>query len=118
MQGAANLAVKNHSFNLRDRELSLHLARSNLTPSKRKNTSRGERDDPPFKKLAVDLTTPSSSNKVNSKSESKRKRPVVAARKANALKSGGVLKQTGGKRKLESATPETSRPYKRSREFM
>ncbi|PSR91619.1 Nucleolar protein [Actinidia chinensis var. chinensis] len=117
-QGAANLAVKNHSFNLRNRELSLHLARSNLTPSKRKNTSRGERDDPPFKKLAVDLTTPSSSNKVNTKSESKRKRPAVAARKANALKSGGVLKQAGGKRKLESATPEASRPYKRSREFM
>ncbi|GFZ16585.1 RNA-binding (RRM/RBD/RNP motifs) family protein [Actinidia rufa] len=44
MQGAANLAVRSHSFNLRDRELSLHLARSNLTPSKRKNTSRVERE--------------------------------------------------------------------------
>ncbi|GFZ17127.1 RNA-binding (RRM/RBD/RNP motifs) family protein [Actinidia rufa] len=78
---------------------------------------RLERDDSPFKKLAVDLTTPDSSNKANTESESKRKRPAVAARKANVLKGGGVLKQARGKRKLESATPETLHPYKRSRDF-
>ncbi|GFZ16648.1 RNA-binding (RRM/RBD/RNP motifs) family protein [Actinidia rufa] len=109
-RGAANLAVKNHSFNLWDRELSLHLARSNLTPSKRKNTSRGERDDPPFKKLAVDLTTPSSSNKVNTKSESKRKRPLVAARKATVLKSRWCFETSWGKTKAGKRDPRRFSP--------
>lgn len=67
MQGAANLVVKKRSLKLRDRELRLSHARSDVTPSKRKNQSPGGANNFPTKKLAVDSRTPYSHNNVNTK---------------------------------------------------
>ncbi|GFZ00788.1 RNA-binding (RRM/RBD/RNP motifs) family protein [Actinidia rufa] len=55
-------------------------------------------------------------NGENPKEQSK-KRPSVAARKANALKGGGASKESGKKRKLESRTPESARRNKKSKKF-
>ncbi|XP_057511467.1 nucleolar protein 12-like [Actinidia eriantha] len=46
-----------------------------------------------------------------------KKRPSVAARKANALKGGGASKESGKKRKLESRTPESALRNKKSKKF-
>ncbi|PSS11798.1 RNA-binding protein [Actinidia chinensis var. chinensis] len=46
-----------------------------------------------------------------------KKRPSVAARKANALKGGGASKESGKKRKLESRTPESACWNKKSKKF-
>ncbi|THG14989.1 hypothetical protein TEA_002757 [Camellia sinensis var. sinensis] len=143
-RGAANLLVKKRSLKLRDRELRLSHARSNITPSKRSNPSSTERDDFPAKKKAVEFKTPDSSSyqgvrasksgvqkkvskviapqkfksrtqKVEKLKEWTGKRPAVAARKANALKGGsGSSKQTGKKHKLES---RTSGPNKKIKKF-
>lgn len=67
MQGAANLVVKKRSLKLRDRELRLSHARSDVTPSKRKNQSAGGANNFPTKKLAVDSRTPYSHNNVHTK---------------------------------------------------
>ncbi|KAI8530481.1 hypothetical protein RHMOL_Rhmol11G0062300 [Rhododendron molle] len=66
-RGAANLVVKKRSLKLRDRELRLSHARSDVTPSKRKNQSPGGANNFPTKKLAVDSKTPFSHNNVNTK---------------------------------------------------
>lgn len=66
-RGAANLVVKKRSLRLRDRELRLSHARSDVTPSKRKSQSPGGANGFPSKKLAVDSRTPNSYNKVNTK---------------------------------------------------
>ncbi|PSR93554.1 Nucleolar protein [Actinidia chinensis var. chinensis] len=155
-RGAANLVAKKRSLKLRDRELRLCHAKSNLTPSKRGNPSPTERNYTPTKKLAVDSQTPDSNNKLKTKAassyqglkgsksgvqkkvhprlvepmkfksrtpngenpkERNKKRPTVAARKANALKVGGASKQTGNKRKLESRTPESARRNKKTKKF-
>lgn len=67
MQGAANLVVKKRSLKLRDRELRLSHARSDVTPTKRKNQSPGGANNFPTKKLAVDSRTPYNHNNANSK---------------------------------------------------
>ena len=156
LQGAANLVAKKRSLKLRDRELRLCHAKSNITPSKRGNPSPTERNYTPTKKLAVDSQTPNSNNKVKTKAassyqglkgsksgvqkkvhlrvmepvkfksrtpneenpkERRRKRPSVAARKANVLKGGGASKQSGKKRKLESRTPESARRNYKTKKF-
>ncbi|XP_058190349.1 nucleolar protein 12-like [Rhododendron vialii] len=66
-RGAANLVVKKRSLKLRDRELRLSHARSDVTPSKRKNQSPGGANNFPTKKLAGDSRTPYSHNNVNTK---------------------------------------------------
>ena len=55
-------------------------------------------------------------NEENPKEQSK-KRPSVAARKANMLKGRGASKQSGKKRKLESRTPESARRNKKTKKF-
>ncbi|KAI7994513.1 RNA-binding protein 34 [Camellia lanceoleosa] len=50
--------------------------------------------------------------------ERTRKRPAVAARRANAMNGGGdASKQVGKKRKLECQTPGSARPSKKIRKF-
>lgn len=109
MQGGANLVRKKRSLKLRDCELRLFHARSNLTPSKRKHSSPGEGEDSNTKKLAVDLKTSDNSNKVKTKSGS--------SHQGLRASTSGASEQAGKKRKLESQTPESYRSNKKLRKL-
>ncbi|KAK9274906.1 hypothetical protein L1049_022160 [Liquidambar formosana] len=58
---AANLVVKKRNLKLRDRDIRLSHARSDSTPSKRKNPSTAWTGNSPAKKLAFDSRSPSDS---------------------------------------------------------
>ncbi|XVE57416.1 hypothetical protein DITRI_Ditri04bG0089200 [Diplodiscus trichospermus] len=158
---AANVVVKKRTLKLRDRELRLSHARSDATPSKRKNPSSSGTNSTPAKKFGVDSSTPSTNGgKSNAKAslpyqglrasksgvqkkvhfkgnigpvkmkfkapkseqpkERETKRPSVAARKAKAKAhkdGGGVPKQAGVKRKLDSLSPGSAHRKKKAKRF-
>ncbi|GKV52908.1 hypothetical protein SLEP1_g59461 [Rubroshorea leprosula] len=65
---AANMVVKKRTLKLRDRELRLYHARTDSTPSKRKDSSGREIANSPAKKFVVDSRTSSDNkNKSNTK---------------------------------------------------
>ncbi|CAK9173416.1 unnamed protein product [Ilex paraguariensis] len=66
---AANLVIRKRNLKLRDRELRLYHAKSNSTPSKRKNSSLEEANNTPTKKFAPNSSTPDGSNKVKSRAD-------------------------------------------------
>lgn len=145
-QEAANTVVRKHKLNIRDRELRLSHAMttsSNITPSKRKESSTPDIYNS-SKKAAVSGSTSyqgiratksggqkkfatrlakSSSTESGSENVVKRKvrldkRPAVAARKAasNASRTGGDGGGRGSmKRKPESRTPISNSRKKKSR---
>ncbi|KAF7138314.1 hypothetical protein RHSIM_Rhsim07G0129900 [Rhododendron simsii] len=108
-RGGANLVRKKRSLKLRDCELRLYHARSNLTPSKRKHSSPEEGENSNTKKLAVDLRTSDNSNKVKTKSGS--------SHQGLRASTSGASEQAGKKRKLESQTPESYRSNKKLRKL-
>ncbi|KAF5729716.1 RNA recognition motif-containing family protein [Tripterygium wilfordii] len=65
------------------------------------------------------VKTTSNTRKEEKTQERNEKRPAVAARKAkaNAFKNGNTSKQVGGKRKMDSRTPETSQWKKKAKKF-
>lgn len=152
---AANLVLRRRNIKIRDRELRLSHSKPNSTPSKRENSSSGERNNYPAKKLATGSRSPYSngnsqpkanisyqgvratksggqkkfSTKISEPARLKSmaqklqkpksrsgKRPSVAARRTNVVK-GGDGKQAGGKRKMESRTPESGGRNKKARKF-
>ncbi|XAR70651.1 hypothetical protein NMG60_11027569 [Bertholletia excelsa] len=112
-RGAANLVVKKRSLKLRDRELRLCHARSDLTPSKRKTVFPGENNESPNKKLAVDSRTPDCQSKVKIKAASSYQ--GLRANKSGAKKK--VYSKAVEPKKLQprSQSGETPKERKRKR---
>ncbi|PIN06794.1 Splicing factor 3b, subunit 4 [Handroanthus impetiginosus] len=108
---AANLVLKKHNLKIRDRELRLSHAKSNNTPSKRKNSSQPEITNTPAKKFSVASRTPDSGNKVRAKAN-------VSYQGIRASKSGSQKKvhkkiTTTTKSVSQAATTEKLRTKKR-----
>ncbi|PIN11224.1 Splicing factor 3b, subunit 4 [Handroanthus impetiginosus] len=108
---ATNLVLKKHNLKIRDRELRLSHAKSNNTPSKRKNSSQPEITNTPAKKFAVASRTPDSGNKVRAKAN-------VSYQGIRASKSGSQKKvhkkiTTTTKSVSQAATTQKLRTKKR-----
>ncbi|KAL2545413.1 RNA-binding (RRM/RBD/RNP motif) family protein [Forsythia ovata] len=112
---ATNSIVKKHKLKLRDRELRLSHAKSNSTPSKRKDFSLPETYNSPAKKFAVNSRNPGGNHKVKakgnmsyqgmqaSKSGTQKKVPARVSAPAKSKSGSSTEKPVKGKRPAVAA---------------
>ncbi|GLU05395.1 hypothetical protein SLE2022_224970 [Rubroshorea leprosula] len=111
---AANMVVKKRTLKLRDRELRLYHARTDLTPSKRKDSSGREIANSPAKKFVVDSRT-SSGNKNKSNTKASMSYQGLRASKSDVNKKVHSKGNRSIKTKFTTSSGEKSQERKTKR---